>query len=154
MRQAIEIRSAEPMSTDALALLAAGHKAMQSQFSAKRAIDFSVDALTADHAEVFLAYREHVPVGCCAVSNETHYSELKKLFVASQARGLGIAAMLIQHTERTARSAGSAKMMLESGAGLHPAHRLYRRLGYTQRAAFGPHKDLPDSLFFEKPLTS
>ena len=153
MRKAIEVRSANPNSPDALALLAAGHEAMHSLFSGKRIVDFSITALMADNVHLFLAYHEEAAVGCCAVSNEADYSELKKLFVLPEARGLGVAASLICRAEETARAAQSGKVMLESGAGLHAAHRLYLRLGYERRGVFGLHEDLSTSLFFEKSLT-
>ncbi|MEM7746771.1 MAG: GNAT family N-acetyltransferase [Pseudomonadota bacterium] len=148
----INIRRADPTSTDAVNLLTAGHRAMQSLFPAKRKVEFSVDALVACHIYLFLAYLDDVPVGCCAASNEADYSELKKLFVLPEARGYGAAAALVYRAEETARAAQNGKVMLESGAGLHAAHRLYLRLGYKRRDAFGAHEDLPTSLFFEKAL--
>jgi len=153
MAQVIEIRPTDPISTEALALLAAGHKAMQAQFPEKRKVDFSVDALMGDQVKLLLAYRNEVPIGCCAVSIETDHSELKRLFVAPKMRGHGVAELLVQGAEYVSRDSRRKKIMLESGVDLHAAHRLYLRLGYKQRGVFGVHKDLPESLFFEKSLT-
>ncbi len=150
MTQVIEIHPTEPTSTDALALLAAGHKAMQAQFPEKRKMDFSVDALMGDQVELLLAYRNEGPIGCCAVSIETDYAELKRLFVAPEMRGHGVAELLVRRVEHVSRNRRRKKVMLESGARLLAAHRLYLRLGYERRGVFGMHKNLSDSLFFEK----
>lgn len=153
MKQTIEVREANPNAQDALALLMAGHKAMQSEFPDKKQHEFSIEALTSDRVKVILAYLDGVPAGCCAIFLETGYAELKKLFVVPKARGHGIAEMLIQHSEDLARAHRYGKLMLESGVGLHAAHRLYCRLGYKQRGVFGTHKALGDSMFFERSIT-
>lgn len=148
----MDIRVTDPNSPDALALLAAGQEAMQSLFPKKQKTGSSIAPLAGDRVTLAVSYQNRVPVGCCAVSIETDYSELKRLFVKPEARGLGAAALLVRYVEDVARAKRSKTIMLESGASLHAAHRLYLRLGYTQRAVFGTHEDLPESLFFEKRL--
>jgi putative acetyltransferase len=150
----IEIRTADPALPDALALLTAGHAAMCSLFPEKRNMKFSVDALLYDHVTLVLAYHNDVPVGCCAVSIQTDYSELKRLFVTPEARRLGVAMLLIEYVEDFACAQRSKKVMLESGVSLSAAHKLYLRAGYIQCKAFGSHEDLPKSLFFEKALAN
>lgn len=111
-----------------------------------------MDPLRAVGAKILLAYHKETPAGCCAVFKQDGYSELKRLFVLPEMRGFGVAESLLEEVEVVARRNHSKKVMLESGIQLHAAHRLYLRLGYRKRGAFGGHNDLPESLFFEKKL--
>ncbi|WP_299408716.1 GNAT family N-acetyltransferase [uncultured Roseobacter sp.] len=154
MNKNIEVHEADPDSATAQALLKAGHTAMQAEFPKKRNVEFDPKSLAAGGMTLFIGYLDGEPVGCCALSLQPEFSELKKLYVTPSARGLGVAELLIRHVENYARTSGSKKIMLESGVRLHAAHRLYDRLGYRSCGAFGNHEPDPESSFFHKNLRS
>jgi ribosomal protein S18 acetylase RimI-like enzyme len=60
-------------------------------------------------------------------------AEVRMLAVAPGARGRGIANALMEACERSARDGGQAGVVLSTEAGMHAAHRLYRRRGYRRR---------------------
>ena len=58
------------------------------------------------------------------------------MWVAPQARGLGLGRRLLQELERHAREAGVATLRLETNRTLVEAIALYRRAGYREVDAF------------------
>lgn len=152
MKQRIEIHQSDASDPDAVMLFRARNDAMHFFYPQKGSAGFSAGELSEPQAIILLAYLSFAPVGCCALHLEKDYSELKKLFVLPNMRGRGIAEELLQGIEDIARAHQSRKVMLESGALLSGAHRLYLRMGYKKRQVFGAHKNLPESLFFEKAI--
>ena len=69
---------------------------------------------------------------------------LGDLYVLESARGLGVAAALMEHSERLARAAGAISLTLETGRDNHVAQRLYERQGYRVDSGY---------LHYEKSLT-
>lgn len=59
-------------------------------------------------------------------------AELKRLFVVSGARGLGVGRTLLGSLEERARSLGYASIRLDTHGGDHPAVRLFRAAGYRE----------------------
>jgi len=77
------------------------------------------------------------PVGCGALKFHAHApAELKRMWVASSARGLGLGRRLLQELEKHALSAGATKVHLETNRSLTEAISLYRASGYTEVPAF------------------
>lgn len=64
-------------------------------------------------------------------------AELKRMYVAPDARGRGYARRVLLDLERTARHAGRDWMVLETGLAQPEAIALYRSAGYTDVPAFG-----------------
>jgi putative acetyltransferase len=149
----ISVELADPRHSDVQKLLRTGHAAMQAQFPAKRHIPFSIEPLLADGAHVFVARAEGCTVGCCALFLSGEFAELKKLYVARDARRQGAADHLVAHVEAFAKGAGFEQLKLETGVTLTASHRLYARRGYSQCEAFGDHLPLSESLFLTKRLT-
>ena len=69
----------------------------------------------------------------CAVLLDDDSAELKSLYVHQDLRRQGIGARLTQLAIDYARSHGSAKIVLWSDVLFLDAHRLYRKMGFTQR---------------------
>jgi DNA-binding MarR family transcriptional regulator/GNAT superfamily N-acetyltransferase len=91
------------------------------------------------------------PVGCGALKfHGTDPTELKRMWVASSARGLGIGRRLLTELERHAEAAGSRIIRLETNKTLSEAIGLYRAAGYQEVGAFNdePYADH----WFEKNL--
>ena len=72
-------------------------------------------------------------VGCVAILPEAERSaELKKLYVSSEARRLGLGARLCELVEAEARSRGANTVILWSDTRFEDAHRLYEGRGYER----------------------
>jgi GNAT superfamily N-acetyltransferase len=80
--------------------------------------------------------------------------EICKVYVASQARGTGLAHALLDAAERHARAAGAARLVLWTDTRFEAAHRFYEKRGYVRQGAIRILDDLSKSLEFRytKPL--
>jgi GNAT superfamily N-acetyltransferase len=79
-------------------------------------------------------------------------AEVKRMYVAPAARRRGVARRMLGHLEDTAREAGAAVMVLETGTGQPEAIGLYTAQGYRRTEAFGHYAWSPKSRYFGKPL--
>jgi ribosomal protein S18 acetylase RimI-like enzyme len=80
-----------------------------------------------------------------AVDGTSLTAEVKRMYVAPQARGLGLARAMLAHLEDTARAAGAEVMVLETGARQPEAIALYESAGYLPIAGFGYYRESPIS---------
>ncbi|MCC5032956.1 GNAT family N-acetyltransferase [Streptomyces sp. WAC 00631] len=80
-------------------------------------------------------------------------AELKRMYVVPEARGRGLARRLLTVLEESAREAGRARMVLETGTKQPEAIALYTSCGYLPTAKFGYYRCEPNSRCFAKPLT-
>jgi ribosomal protein S18 acetylase RimI-like enzyme len=89
--------------------------------------------------EILLARRRGEPVGVVALKQlEPGIAEVKRLYVAPEARGAGLGAELLARIVAVARGRGYASVRLDSHrASMAPAIALYRRLGFVEIAPFG-----------------
>ena len=77
------------------------------------------------------------PVGCGALKlHRLAPAELKRMWVAPDARGLGLGRRLLAELERHARAAGARAARLETNRALKEAIALYRSSGYREVAPF------------------
>ena len=77
------------------------------------------------------------PVGCGALKlHRRAPAELKRMWVAPDARGLGLGRRLLAELERHARAAGARAARLETNRALKEAIALYRSSGYREVAPF------------------
>jgi ribosomal protein S18 acetylase RimI-like enzyme len=79
-------------------------------------------------------------------------AEIKRMYVAPEARGRGLARAMLAHLEATARSAGAEVMVLETGLAQPEAIALYESSGYTPIPGFGFYKDAPLARCFARVL--
>ena len=79
-------------------------------------------------------------------------AEIKRMYVADQVRGLGLARVVLARLEETAREAGIEAMVLSTGAPQVAAIGLYAAAGYTPIEPFGHYRDSPDVRCFGKRL--
>jgi GNAT superfamily N-acetyltransferase len=100
-----------------------------------------------------VAYVEGRPVGCGglqALDPET--AEVRRIYLAEEARGRSIGRELLSELERHARSLGYRRVRLTTGDAQPEALALFRSVGYEEIAPF------TDGAFtrhwMEKPLTS
>lgn len=76
-------------------------------------------------------------VGCGALKlKKGQPAEIKRMWVAHGARGLGVGRRLLQDLEARARAAGARVVRLDTNRNLKEAIELYRRTGYKEVPAF------------------
>lgn len=108
-------------------------------------------------ATTFLARRDGVAVACAthrrAVEWGDDAAELKRLYVAPDMRGTGLARRLVACVEDAARADGARRIVLDTGIRQPAAIALYLDLGYRAVAPPpGTWQDLPVSLWFARHL--
>ncbi|MEV7121597.1 GNAT family N-acetyltransferase [Kitasatospora griseola] len=93
------------------------------------------------------------PVGCCAVQPfPDGAAELKRMYVAPEARGHGIATRLLARAEHLAAGLGHPEIRLETAVHQPEAIALYTRSGYTAIPNYPPYQDKQLSRCYAKPL--
>ncbi|MCU1578977.1 MAG: family N-acetyltransferase [Rhodoglobus sp.] len=78
--------------------------------------------------------------------------EVKKVFVAPQARGRGVAKVMLAELESFAVARGVASLVLQTGPLQVEAIALYLKLGYLPIGKFGKYGAIPGALCYEKTL--
>lgn len=149
----VTIGPVSPASRDARALLEASRDLMRRLFPSDENHFLDDGALLSPDIAFFGAEESGALLGCVAIKRHRDFAELKSLFVAPEARGLGLGQRLLAHAERVAAENGLAVIRLETGDRLMAATALYERQGYVRRGPFGSYVANGSSLFFEKPLT-
>ncbi|MDE1154622.1 MAG: GNAT family N-acetyltransferase [Acidobacteriaceae bacterium] len=127
----IHIDRLEVLSSDALTLLNEYYEAIDVTL---RDTPETLSALLADPQNgLWLAYGDSAPLGCVVLRplpSIPQALECKRLYVRPQARGIGLAAMLMHTLEDFAAEQGAQWIYLDSKDDLDAARALYRSLGY------------------------
>jgi len=102
---------------------------------------------------VVVAYEDGIPQGCGAIKPyEEGVMEVKRMWVAPEKRGKGIASLILEELEAWARELGIDKCILETGIGQHEAIGLYKKSGYSVIPNYGQYAGVEISVCFEKLL--
>jgi len=138
---AIEIRPTDPQGPDAKscvrAYFAELDRRSDSGFDAAAGISAEPHEVTPPAGLFLVVYLRGQPVGCGAVKHHPGKpSEIKRMWVAESARGLGIARRLLATLEADAVTTGASTARLETNKALVEAIALYRSAGYTEVPAF------------------
>jgi GNAT superfamily N-acetyltransferase len=138
---AVEIRLEPPGSAEARACLAAYFTELAARFDMGfdpgRSISASEQELTPPAGYFFVARLDADAVGCGALKvKDGGIGEIKRMWTADSARGLGIARRLLETLEDKARELGLARLRLETNRTLREAQALYRTSGYDEVAPF------------------
>jgi DNA-binding MarR family transcriptional regulator len=87
--------------------------------------------------EFFVAYRQGEPIGCGAVKHHADGpADIKRMWIAPSARGLGIGRRLLEHLEACAQAAGARVARIDTSAALTEALALYRSAGWVEVPRF------------------
>ena len=105
-------------------------------FDPARGIPATSRQLTPPHGYFVLATLHGEPVGCGALKCHTGYGEIKRMWVAPSARGLGVGTRILHHLEDLARGRRLPLLRLETNKALTEAQSLYRRNGFREVSAF------------------
>jgi DNA-binding MarR family transcriptional regulator/GNAT superfamily N-acetyltransferase len=131
----------DPASPEARACMAAYFAELGERFDGGFDPGASLPATDADLAQpsglLLLARLHGEPVGCGALKfHGTEPAELKRMWVANRARGLGLGRRLLAELEDQARRHGATVVRLETNQALTEAITLYRSAGYAEVSAF------------------
>ena len=110
-----------------------------------------VEDMTSPSGLFVIARLDGDPVGCGGLKRvDKSTGEIKRVWTAPQARGLGIARRVVRTLEAAAREKGLKTLRLDTNRALTEAHALYRSEGYREIASFNdnPYADH----WFEKRL--
>lgn len=138
---AIEVRTVDPTGRDARrcirAYFAELDRRSESGFDPSAGISAEPRELTPPAGEFLIAYLRSEPVGCGAVKHHSRApSELKRMWVAESARGLGIGRRLLTELEARVVDSGASTARLETNRALVEAIAMYRSAGYVEVPAF------------------
>lgn len=115
-------------------------------FDVTRSRDPDAAEMIRPRGAFFLALADGQALGCVGLKG----CEVKRLWVAPSARGLGLARRLMAAAEQAARDLGIATLRLDTQSALPEAAALYRNSGWREIERFNddPYPDM----FFEKRL--
>jgi ribosomal protein S18 acetylase RimI-like enzyme len=122
-------------------------------FDVSAALPLGLDELAPPHGLVLVARIDAQPVGCGAVKlADPRAGEIKRMWVATEARGRGLGGRILAELEARAMQAGKSEVRLETNRSLTEAIGLYRSRGYREVHPFNdePYADH----WFEKDLTA
>ena len=135
----------------AAALIAALNAELSARYPEPGATHFRLDPdEVAPGSGAFLVVRvADRPVGCGALRTVRdpalvatlgpRVGELKRMYVAPEARGQGIGRALLARLEDEARALGLARLVLETGTRQHEALALYRGAGFAEIPPYGEY---------------
>lgn len=138
---AVEVRLEAPDSADARSCLAEYYAEIARRFEAgydpAKGNVVRDEEMTPPAGFFFVARLDGRPVGCGAlVRIDAATGEIKRMWTAPSARGLGVARRMMATIEATARRSGLTTLRLDTNRALNEAQALYRKLGYQEIARF------------------
>src|SRR5258706_8598783 len=141
------IRLEDPRQEDVMRMLSALDRYLQSLYPPESNHILGVAALCAPDIRFWVARREGVALGCGALRiDAAGYGEVKRMYVAPEARGQNVGRAILACIEDQAAREGLALMRLETGIHQAAAHALYRSGGYAECAPFGEYRLAPLSV--------
>jgi GNAT superfamily N-acetyltransferase len=91
-------------------------------------------------------------IGCAGWRRHGDDAELKRMYTATAARGRGVARRMLATIEDSAREAGCARVILETGDKQPEAVGLYESCGYRRIEDFGYYKGHDSVLSYARSL--
>ncbi|HEX8167285.1 MAG TPA: GNAT family N-acetyltransferase [Beijerinckiaceae bacterium] len=136
----VEVRIEAPGSAAARSCLAQYYAELAERFEAgfdpARSISATDAEMTPPAGYFVVAWLDGAPQGCGALKVGDGIGEIKRMWTAPSARGLGIARKVLRALEAKAREIGLRRLRLETNRALAEAQALYRREGYAEVAPF------------------
>lgn len=139
----------------AQALIAAAMEDLAERYGA--ADEALLDPIEFDPPEggFVVAYLDGAPVGCGgwrAYGGTEDIAEIKRMYTAPHARGMGVARAVLAAVEESARSFGRKRMILETGTEQPEAIAFYECEGYQPIPNFGHYRDEEGCVSFGRDL--
>jgi DNA-binding MarR family transcriptional regulator/GNAT superfamily N-acetyltransferase len=138
----VELRAIDPDHDDAKhcirAYFAELSERSNGRFDPRTSLPADRHELIAPNGAFVVAYLDGTPVGCGAVKHPpgATAAEIKRMWVAPQARGLGLGRRLLEELEGRALANGASTARLETNDVLVEALGMYRSAGYEEVPAF------------------
>ena len=131
-RRAVE----SPTTADARACLASYYAELAERFETGFDLDVAIPVVAGELVPpggYFVVARvDGEAVGCVAMRIHDDFGEIKRMWVARDARGLGIGRRLLAELERLARERSLPALRLETNRVLEEAQALYRASGFVE----------------------
>ena len=154
---AVEIRMADPAGAEAQACIGSYLDELDARFEtgfdAARSVSANPHELVPPQGVFLLAWLDGAAIGCGGLKVLGEGTgEIKRMWVASEARGLGVAQRLLDALEGHARALSLLCVRLDTNRTLVEARALYARNGYREIPAYNdnPYADH----WFEKRLVN
>lgn len=152
-----QIEAVDPRTPQALTCLTAYYAELNNRLNGGFDVNLSRDPDAADmmspRGTFLVACCDGAHLGCVGVKRAgDDWAEIKRLWVAPDARGTGLAQRLMEEAETAALSLGIKTLRLDTNSALPEAARFYDRLGWQRIPRFNddPYPDI----FFEKEIAS
>jgi DNA-binding MarR family transcriptional regulator/GNAT superfamily N-acetyltransferase len=112
-------------------------------FDVTQAIPAGAPQLTPPAGLFLIARLRGEPIGCGGLKLHGDWAEVKRMWIAPAARGIGVGRRMLNELELHARERGVEVLRLETNRALREAAGLYRSAGYAEVAAFNaePYAD-------------
>jgi len=142
-----------PDRPDAVALIEELDAHLGALYAVESRHGFSVEKLLRDGVRFFVTRDDGRPAGCGGVLLVgREYAEVKRMYVRPAFRGRGFGRLMLDHLVEDARRHGLTVVRLETGIHQREAIALYEQAGFHQIPPFGPYREDPVSLCYEKRL--
>ncbi len=149
------ITQEDPATPDASSLIEELDAVLEPLYAVESRHGFSVSRLVAQGVVFFVLRHQGQPAGCGGVMLVgTEYGEIKRMYVRPAYRGLGFGKLILDHLAQYAARNGVSLLRLETGIHQLAAIRLYEQEGFRRIPPFGPYREDPVSLCYEKRLSS
>jgi ribosomal protein S18 acetylase RimI-like enzyme len=149
----VRITREHPATEDATALILELESHLAGRYAADSRHGYSVEKLVAQDVAFFLLRDGDTPAGCGGIQLfGTEYGELKRMYVRPEFRGRGFGRLLLDHLADHARNNGIRQLRLETGVHQKEAIALYEGAGFHRIPPFGPYRDDPVSLCYQKAI--
>ncbi|MBY4616701.1 bifunctional helix-turn-helix transcriptional regulator/GNAT family N-acetyltransferase [Rhizobium redzepovicii] len=154
-RDQIVIEEKDPRHEDARYCLSEYYGELARRFEKGFDVSLSRDPDATDmirpRGAFLVAMSDGLPIGCVGMKGDGgEVAEVKRLWVAPSARGLGLATCLMTAAETIARELSVKLLRLDTNSALSEAQQLYRGSGWVEIGRFNDDP-YPDT-FFEKRL--
>ena len=104
---------------------------------------------------VVLAYDGDKAVGCGAIKHfADDVMEVKRMYVHPDARGQGVATLVLRELENWTTELSYKKCLLETGVKQLEAVALYRKNAYEVVPNYGQYEGMENSICFEKTISA
>ncbi|MBV9918396.1 MAG: GNAT family N-acetyltransferase [Solirubrobacterales bacterium] len=138
----VELRQVDPEAPDAQRCLRAyvaelNRRAPQRGFDPSRGATAKPHEVRPPNGAFVIACLRGEAIGCGAVKHQpSDVTDIKRMWLAESARGLGLGRRLLEHLEDLAREHGSSVAHIETSDVLPEAIALYRSAGYVEVPPF------------------
>src|SRR4051794_18707444 len=138
----VELRGVDPETPDAQRCLRAyvaelNRRAPGRGFDPRKGATAEPHEVRPPNGAFVVAYLRGEAIGCGAVKHHPDdVTDIKRMWLAESARGLGLGRRLLEHLERLAREHGSTEAHIETSDVLPEAIALYRSAGYVEVPPF------------------